>query len=105
MKGEVLERVKAISNRLKKEYKAEKVILFGSYVRGDAVEDSDIDLLIIAPRAQKFFKRMATVVRIMRDLRYGLPLSPVVLTSEELKARIERGDQFIQGIVEKGVEE
>jgi len=38
---DVMDRLRAISERLKKEYKAEKVILFGSYARGEATEDSD----------------------------------------------------------------
>ena len=96
-------RIKAITERLKKEYKAEKVILFGSYARGEETVDSDIDFLIIAPTQEKFFHRMASVRRIIRDLRSGLPVAPIVLTSEELKERVRIGDQFIKEILEKGL--
>jgi len=34
MNQEIYERLQKISERLKKEYRAEKVILFGSYARG-----------------------------------------------------------------------
>jgi len=40
MNDEVFERLREISKRLKKEYPAEKVILFGSYATGDATEDN-----------------------------------------------------------------
>jgi predicted nucleotidyltransferase len=96
-------RLRKISERLKKEYHAEKVILFGSYARGEATEDSDIDLFIIAPTNERFIERTAAVKRTIRDLRYGLPISPIVLTPEELKRRIKIGDQFINEILEKGV--
>ena len=40
MNREILGRLKKISERLKKNYNAEKVILFGSYARGEETEDS-----------------------------------------------------------------
>jgi hypothetical protein len=33
-----------------------------------------------------------------------MPLAPVVLTPEELTARLARGDQFAQEIVQDGVD-
>ena len=100
---EVIDRMRAISERLKKEYNAEKVILFGSYARGEATADSDVDILVIAPTAERFFERMATVLRLTRDLHYKLPLEPIVLTKEEVDQRLQRGDQFVRQIIEKGV--
>ena len=87
----------------RKEYNAERVILFGSYARGEATEDSDVDILVIAPTAERFFERMATVLRLTRDLHYKLPLGPIVLTKEEVEQRLQRGDQFVRQIIEKGV--
>jgi predicted nucleotidyltransferase len=100
----IYERLKKISERLKKEYLAEKVILFGSYARGDATEDSDIDLFIIAPTNERFFERMAAVLALVRDLYKGLALSPIVLRPEEVEERLRIGDQFVQEILEEGVE-
>ena len=40
------EEIKAVVGGLAKKYGAERVYLFGSYARGDAVETSDIDLRI-----------------------------------------------------------
>ncbi|MBU1781968.1 nucleotidyltransferase domain-containing protein, partial [bacterium] len=98
------ERLQSISNRLKKEYHAERVILFGSYATGEATQDSDVDLFIIAPTKERFFERMATVLGIVRDLYKGLALSPIVLRSQEVKRRLKINDQFVQEILEKGVE-
>ncbi|MGH7889141.1 MAG: nucleotidyltransferase domain-containing protein, partial [Thermodesulfobacteriota bacterium] len=78
MNQEISERLQKISERLKKVYHAESVILFGSYARGEETEDSDIDLFIIAPTEERFFERMATARRHIRDLRNGLPLAPIV---------------------------
>jgi predicted nucleotidyltransferase len=101
---EIYERLKKISERLKKEYHAEKVILFGSHARGEGTEDSDIDILVIAPTNERLFERMATVLEIVHDLYNGLPLSPIVLNSKEIEERLKIGDQFVQEIIEEGVE-
>jgi predicted nucleotidyltransferase len=103
MNQEISAQLKTIGERLKKEYHAERVILYGSYASGEATEDSDIDLFIIAPTNERFFERMATVLRLIRDLKKGLPIEPIVLTADEVEGRIKIGDQFIQEIVEEGV--
>lgn len=102
--GEIFDRIKAISERLKKEYHAQRVILFGSYARGEATKDSDVDIFIIAPIKERFFERGAGVRRVVRDLYHGIPLSPIVLTKEEVEERLKRGDQFIEQILQEGVE-
>jgi predicted nucleotidyltransferase len=103
MNQEIFQRLRKISERLKKEYYAEKVILYGSYATGEATEDSDVDLFIIAPTNERFFERMATVRGLIRELRNGLPVSPIVLTPEEVEKRRRKGDQFVQQILEEGI--
>ena len=103
MNQEIHERLKKISERLKKEYHAEKVILYGSHAKGEATEDSDVDILVIAPTEERFFERMATVLGLVRDLYNGLALSPIVLQPEEVSERLKRGDQFVKQIIEHGI--
>ena len=100
---DIMGRVEEISARLKKEYNAQEVILFGSYARGEATEDSDVDILVIAPATERFFDRMAKVLELVRDLYDGLALSPIVLRPEEVSERLRIGDQFIQEILEEGM--
>lgn len=97
------ERLKAISERLKQAYHAEKVILYGSYATGQATSDSDIDLLVVAPVKERFFDRIANVLSLIRDLRRGLPVSPIVLSPEELEERQKLNDPFIHQILQTGV--
>lgn len=103
MKQEIYERLKKISERLKREYRAEKVILFGSYATGEYTQDSDVDILVIAPTKERFFQRMASVRGLIRDLRDGLPVAPIVFTPDEIEMRKKMGDQFIIEILEKGL--
>ena len=103
MTPQIEERIRKIGERIKKEYRAEKVILFGSYATGEAGEDSDVDLFIIAPTKERFFQRMATVRRLIRDLRNGLPVAPIVLTAKELEKRRAAEDPFIEEVLDTGI--
>jgi predicted nucleotidyltransferase len=93
-----------LAERLRQDYGAQKIWLYGSHARGTAGEDSDVDLLVISPTTEKFFDRMATVRRLLRKQRRGFPISPIVLTPEELENRLRLGDQFFEGIVRQGLE-
>ena len=46
-----------------------KVILFGSYARGDARDDSDIDLLIVEPNVVSKRDEMVRLRRLLRPFR------------------------------------
>src|SRR3989338_1472339 len=99
----IYERIKKIGERLKKEYHAEKVIVFGSYATGEYTVHSDLDILVIAPTKEGFLQRISSVKSVIRDLKNGIPISPIVLTPEEIKRRREIGDQFIVDILGKGL--
>jgi len=61
----------------------EKIILFGSYARGDANEDSDFDLLIIE---REVAARRKESVRIRRALRlFKIPVDILVYSTDEVK--------------------
>lgn len=47
------EQIQEAANRIVAVLKPKKVILFGSYARGDATENSDLDLMVIEPTAIK----------------------------------------------------
>ncbi|MGH2350574.1 MAG: nucleotidyltransferase domain-containing protein [Chloroflexota bacterium] len=97
----ILER---ISERLKRALDAEHVLVYGSVSRGEATVHSDIDLLVVAPSGEKGYQRMARARGVIRDLSFGLPISPLVLTPDELRQRLKVGDPFVQEIIESGVE-
>ncbi len=96
--------LKAIADRLRDRYGAERVLVYGSVARGTPTEHSDIDLLVVAPTTERFYARIGSALAMVRDISLGLPLALIVVTPEELSARLARGDQFIQEIVETGVD-
>lgn len=77
-----------------------RIILFGSWARGEARADSDLDLLVVLPQVGD--KRQATV-EILRALN-GLPLSKdvVVTTPEEIAARGAAIGQVLRPALQEG---
>jgi uncharacterized protein len=53
--------------RLVQRFEPEKIILFGSYARGDAREDSDIDLLVVAETDLPMRDRFPAVRSVLAD--------------------------------------
>jgi predicted nucleotidyltransferase len=49
--------------------KPARVILFGSYARGDAREDSDLDFLVIESELNDKFNEMVRLRQVLRPLR------------------------------------
>lgn len=95
--------IKEIVKVLAEKYQPEKVILFGSYAYGNQTEDSDIDLLIIKNTDKKRrVDRFVEVKQIIFNPEFNIPVSPLVLTVDEVKGRIESGDDFIEEILTKG---
>ena len=72
----------------------EKIILFGSYARGDTDEYSDLDLILIKKTDKRFVERLGEV-----------PLLPVhadvlVYTPEEFEQMKENENPFILSALE-----
>jgi len=94
--------IQNILDRLLTGYAPQKVILFGSYAYGNPRRDSDIDLLVIKETSERFIDRWVTERRLLTDPSRRLPLEIIVLTPQELSERLDMGDQFIQGIIDRG---
>lgn len=92
-----------IAERLEQQLGAEQVIVYGSVARGEATLHSDIDLFVIAPSTEEGYRRMTTAREAIRDLSSGLPISPLVLTPDEVRRRLAGRDPFVREVLETGV--
>ncbi|MBI4291512.1 MAG: nucleotidyltransferase domain-containing protein [Betaproteobacteria bacterium] len=59
-----------------------RIVLFGSYARGNAGEDSDLDLLVIEQHVEDRAKEMVRLRRLLRPLR--IPADILVYSAEEV---------------------
>jgi predicted nucleotidyltransferase len=88
----------------------EKVIVFGSYVRGEADRDSDIDLIVVldsdtvpATYHERMMNRLL-VRRALDDLNRDYALDVLVYTIPEWKRFQESDSAFAKEIASRGVE-
>lgn len=72
----------AISKRLMRGLDAEQVYLYGSYARGNAGPDSDLDFLVVVPGSKKTrYRRAVDALGLVSDVRF--PADIIVLTRKE----------------------
>ena len=60
----------------------EYIVLFGSYARGEAREDSDLDLLVIERQVEDRAREMVRLRRLLRPLR--IPVDVLVFSSADV---------------------
>src|SRR5262245_40640268 len=71
--------------RIVKRFQPEKVILFGSHARGDAGQDSDVDLLIVLDLEGSKVEKCLEIRGALHD--FLIPLDIIVTTPEEFAWR------------------
>lgn len=95
--------IEAMAERLRDEYGAEAVILYGSRAQGIARPDSDIDLLIIKSDASGgAIKRSLDADAALSDVRGGYRPDTHVVTPEQIEWMLERGNHFAQDVILQG---
>lgn len=80
-------------------YDPERIILFGSAARGEADEDSDLDLIVIKKTDQRFLRRL---VEVSSFLPLDLRIDVFVYTPQEFQAMVEEGNPFIEEALKDG---
>ena len=86
--------------RIVAHFHPQRLILFGSHARGEAREDSDFDLLIIAPSSEPRWRRTVPVYRLLAGL--GVPKDIVWWTPEEIAEWRDVKSHLIHRVLREG---
>ncbi|MDI6841081.1 MAG: nucleotidyltransferase domain-containing protein [bacterium] len=85
---------------INKDCRIEKVIVFGSIVRGQCVPGSDVDLLIILDDSGKpFLKRIPDYM----PLSFPVGIDVFPYTKEEIKTMVKDNNFFLKKAMEEGI--
>lgn len=92
-------RVQQFADRIRRQFNPERIILFGSYARGEQTFDSDVDLLVVID-AKGSLRKLSVEIGVALSDR-EIPLDLVVVTPKQY----ERGKNQIGNIVQPAVSE
>lgn len=86
-----------IVNKIALNYNPERIILFGSYARGNFTDDSDLDFILIKDTVAPRNKRAIEV----RKLFYGIPipLDFKIYTSSEFTEELKNKYSFVSSAI------
>ena len=101
--NETIEKIaKEVTDRVIERIHPEKVILFGSAARGEADENSDIDLFIVAKTDKPFLARMSPVHDVLHEMRYPWTVESIIYTPEEFEKAQRKGSLFVHEVLTTG---
>jgi len=96
---EVFERIARYKEKVARELNPKRIILFGSFARGDFNEGSDVDLIVISDWRQDFLDR----IKVLLDMNeFGLPLEAIGYTEDEFEQMTREGNRFIAEVIATG---
>jgi len=104
------QQLKEITRLLCRSLKVHYLILFGSYARGNWVEDpdnryfSDYDLLVLASKRElKKVERWAVWERQTKALAGNIPITLLTHTLDDVNEELRLGNYFFGDIVKEGI--
>ncbi len=88
-----------VVRQIAEKFHPQKIILFGSYGRGNPHPESDVDMLVVMETPLKEVKQ---AIRICQQIEYRFGLDLIVHTPKTLSERVAMGDWFLRDILEEG---
>jgi predicted nucleotidyltransferase len=92
-------KINRFSREIAREFRPEKIVLFGSYAYGSPTEDSDVDPLVIMPFDRRKGRKS---LEIRERIGADFPLDLIVRTPQFIAQRMKWGDCFTREILTKG---
>jgi predicted nucleotidyltransferase len=92
--------VKRFINLIIKKFNLKKIVIFGSFARGDYHKGSDLNLIIIGEFKERFINRIGKIIELNKS---DLEIEAMVYTEEESKKMIKERRPFIEQALEEGI--
>lgn len=92
--------IKKVAEQLGIASNAVRVILFGSYARGDAGNNSDVDFMVITDSDLPRYKRSRDLYKMFRPYPFGMDI--LVYTPLEIENAKKSPVSFVSNILREG---
>lgn len=98
---QIARRVDDCTRKLVTAFDAEKVILFGSFARGEIKKEGTLDFMVIAKTKLRFFDR---IKKALLACKGDFPsIEPLVYTPKEVDLLLSQGEGFLEDAMEEGI--
>ena len=94
-----MKQIEDVGRRIGREFRSERVVLFGSYASGTPTGDSDVDLLVVMPFEGSAVDKS---VEVRLKIRPPFPVDLLVRTPQVVRQRLAMGDAFMRDILRHG---
>ena len=91
--------IRRYCHAIAREFKPERIVVFGSYAYGSPATDSDVDVMVIMRPTRS---RVRPSLQIRRRISAGFPVDILVRTPREIAQRLRWGDSFITEVMSRG---
>ena len=88
-----------VVKQIVEQFKPQKIILFGSYARGNPRPESDVDMLVVMETS---LKDVQQAIQICQQIEYRFGLDLIVHTPKYLSERVKMGDWFLRDVLKEG---
>ncbi len=92
-------KIHAFAKQVADEFKPDRIVLFGSYARGNPTDDSDVDLLVVMRHNKRNVEQSLDITR---SVDRTFPLDLIVKKPSEIERRLKQHDVFLTSILEEG---
>ena len=96
----VMDQVEALSRQIARQFQPERIVLFGSYARGNPRVDSDVDLLVLVPFDGKPFRKS---LEILNRIDPPFAVDVVVRNPDDAARRYAEFDPLIRDAFDHGI--
>lgn len=97
-----LNKIRSFKKKLMKDFGIDKIILFGSFAKGNYKKWSDIDLLIVS-KDFKRIKKVRRAIKLYDYWKYKYPVDFLCYTPEEFK-KLSKMITIVREAVKEGIE-
>lgn len=88
-----------VVQQIVEKFNPQKIILFGSYARGNPRPESDVDLLVVMETP---LREVQQAIQICQQIEYRFGLDLIVHTPKNLAERVEGEDWFLRDVLAEG---